>query len=112
MAYLVRAASPEREAELDEWYRTTHFPDVLQVPGIESARRLRSTQVSALPDLVGAGQEMPGAFLVLYEIESDDLDAPLSETVARINDGRMPVTDALVVELGAAFETVDEQHTA
>jgi hypothetical protein len=57
-------ADPAREAEFNEWYNSTHIPDILQAEGFVAATRY---QVLGNP---GPGQ---GKFLAVYEVEADDL---------------------------------------
>src|SRR5438067_13010384 len=63
---------------LDEQY----IPDVLDVPGFVSAQRYRFA--------AGSGQYQ---YMTIYELETDDLPAVLSEVQRRIDDGEMPLTD-------------------
>ena len=53
-----------REAEYNEWYDKTHFPDVLEVPGFIKATRYESNEPA----------EGEAKFLAIYEIETDDID--------------------------------------
>ena len=52
-----RPASPEEAAAYHNWYDNKHLPEILQLEGFVSARRLES---------VGGD-----AFIVIYEIEGD-----------------------------------------
>jgi len=57
-------ADPAREAEFNEWYNSTHIPDMLQAEGFVAATRY---QLLGNP---GPGQ---GKFLAVYEVEADEL---------------------------------------
>jgi hypothetical protein len=86
--YVVRTrpVSPERDDELNEWYDRTHVPELLAVPGFVSARRYR---------LVGDdGPE----YLAVYEIEADDLTAPVQELRRRSAAGETTPGRALQLE--------------
>ena len=50
-------ASPEAAEEYHRWYDEVHLPEILQVDGIVSARRLESLD--------------GGPFLAIYEVEGD-----------------------------------------
>ena len=56
-------AVPGREEEFDLWYDTVHIPELLRLPGWESA-----TRYERAPEL-----EVPGAerFACLYELSGD-----------------------------------------
>lgn len=58
---------PSREAEYNNWYHNTHMPDVLGTPGFIKATRYENTDTSG-----GKAK-----FLVIYEIESNDIDATM-----------------------------------
>ena len=53
-----------REAEFNEWYNNTHFPDVLETPEFTRATRYENTEPS----------EGKAKFLATYEIETDNID--------------------------------------
>jgi hypothetical protein len=54
--------------EFNAWYDGQHLSDVLQLPGFLSAQRLR------VPD---GSSDLPGTYLALYQIETDDPDGCL-----------------------------------
>ena len=78
-----RPVSPEREDEYNAWYSGVHVSELLQVPGFVSARRFRR---------VGEGG---GEYLAVYEVEADDLAAPLQELRRRSAAGETTRTDAI-----------------
>src|SRR5215469_7082127 len=60
-------ASPEQDAEFNEWYEGTHIPDVLAaVPGVVSAQRFKHKQL----DREG-GKPAKYEYVTIYEIEGD-----------------------------------------
>jgi len=95
--------SPERDEEFNQWYDDVHLKDVLMVPGIVSARRLKlsgdqivegaAVRLSAEDAASAVAQGYP--YLALYEIESDDPFTVLSEIQARSEDGRFEFTEAI-----------------
>jgi hypothetical protein len=75
--------SAEREDEYNDWYSGTHLPEVLAVPGFVAARRYKLT-----------GTDAP-TYLAVYEIEADDLTAPVKELGARSAAGQHSKSDVL-----------------
>ncbi|OBK18815.1 DUF4286 family protein [Mycobacterium asiaticum] len=57
-------SSPDREQEYNTWYDEVHLRELVALPGIVGARRLRP---------VNGG----GPYVALYEVEGDDLQAIL-----------------------------------
>ncbi len=83
-------ASPDSEAEYNEWYDTVHLADVCAIPGVTGAKRYKLSDANPLGNAEGA---LP--YIAIYEIESDDLTATLNELPARSMDGRMQMSDVL-----------------
>jgi hypothetical protein len=69
-----RPNSSEQVAEFHDWYDTVHIPEILEVEGFVSARRLAS--------LDGA------SFIAVYEIEGD-VDAAKAHLEAALASGDM-----------------------
>lgn len=59
--------APGTDAEFNDWYDSTHIPDVLRVPGIVAAQRFK------LNDRQRRDTRPEHRYLALYEIESDNL---------------------------------------
>jgi hypothetical protein len=78
-------SDPAREDEYNAWYAGKHIPEVLEIPGIVSARRYK---------LVGR-KGQPASYLALYELEADDVRAPLRELGARASSGVIEMSDVL-----------------
>jgi hypothetical protein len=78
-------SEPAREDEYNDWYAGKHLPEVLAIPGIVSARRYK---------LVGRPGQTP-AYLAIYELEADDVRAPLRELGARVSSGEIEMSDVL-----------------
>jgi hypothetical protein len=76
--------SAEREEEYNDWYAGTHIPEVLAVPGFVGARRYKL-----------AGGDGTPSYLAIYEIEADDIFAPVKELSARSAAGQHSKSDVL-----------------
>ena len=79
-----------REAAYNHWYDNRHLQDLLRVPGIVSARRFKVSDVQLNP-----GDEPPGSYLALYEIEADSPEKAFAEIRARTGTEAMPLSDAI-----------------
>jgi hypothetical protein len=82
-----RPADPAREDEFNQWYGQTHLPEVLSVPGFVAARRYKVH-----------GGEADRPYLAVYEIEADDLAAPMREWAARSASGQTHMSDVLQMD--------------
>jgi hypothetical protein len=82
-------SSPEREAEYNEWYDTVHLPEVCAVPGINSARRFR------LSDVQQYDETGRSTYMALYEIDADDIQSVFDELGRRVGAGVVHMSDAL-----------------
>jgi hypothetical protein len=78
-------SDPDREDEYNAWYTGKHLPEVLEIGGIVSARRYK---------LVGRKGQAP-AYLAVYELEADDVRAPLREMGARVASGEIAMSDVI-----------------
>ena len=83
-----RPSAPAREDEYNKWYSGTHIPEVLAVPGVTGARRYK---------LLG-GDDAEPAYLAIYELDADDLTAPLRELSARSASGQTQLSDVLQLD--------------
>ena len=76
-----------REAEFNDWYET-HVRDTLKVPGIVAAQRFWVAETNA-------PRSLDHQSLVLYEIETDDLDDCLQRLRGLVDTPAMILSDAL-----------------
>jgi len=83
-----RPSDSAREDEYNKWYSGTHIPEVLAVPGVTGARRYK---------LLG-GDDAEPAYLAIYELDADDLTAPLRELSARSASGQTLLSDVLQLD--------------
>lgn len=81
---------PGREDEYNDWYDNTHIPEICSVPGFTGARRFK---LAGNP----ASGEAP-AYLAIYELEADEITAPVQEMRARSKAGKQTPTDALSLD--------------
>ncbi len=78
---------PGQEDEYNEWYSNRHLKDVLEVPGVVSATRLKLAG-----DPIGAGC---WKYAALYTVDHDDPQSVLDELSKRSGTDRMPLSKAL-----------------
>ncbi len=76
-----------REAQYNRWYEDVHLPELLALEGICSARRLRCSRT--------LGERDAYAYLVIYEIETDDIDGVLQNLVSTAMAGQFAMSDAI-----------------
>lgn len=79
---------PGKEAEYNDWYDNTHIPEICAVPGFTGARRFK---------VAGKPGEAP-AYLAIYEIEADEVTAPVQEMRARAKAGKQTPSDAITLD--------------
>ncbi|KPM51074.1 hypothetical protein CcI49_10115 [Frankia sp. CcI49] len=97
--------SPEREDEFNKWYSEEHIPDILEIPGFVSAKRYRLRDAGHL-----TADPAARAYLTVYEIEADDLGAPLLEMAARSAEGRVRRSSSVQVDpppVRSFYELID-----
>ncbi|CDX20504.1 conserved hypothetical protein [Mesorhizobium sp. ORS 3324] len=84
-----------REEEFNAWYDDRHLHDMLKLPGLVSAQRFRlsSEQIAATPY----------RYLVLYDIETNDLAETIRELKAKDGTDEIPTTMALASGVLASF---------
>jgi hypothetical protein len=77
-----------RDDDYNRWYDGEHIHDICALPGVKSGRRFNAVQ-EASPNPV------PGKYLAIYEIETDDIGSVMAEMGRRAMAGEMSVSDAL-----------------
>jgi hypothetical protein len=67
--------APEKEALFNEVYDTEHVPNILKVPGVRSATRMRTERAEF--DIGGERKVLTGEgvprYVAIYEIDSPDI---------------------------------------
>lgn len=105
-AFYVVVTTPTagQDEEFNRWYDDEHLDDVLKVPGFVAAQRFR---------LVGDNQ-LPGPYLALYEVETDDPAGITAKLQALANTEAMPLSAALDMEklVTAAAVAITPRRTA
>jgi hypothetical protein len=77
-----------RDDDYNHWYDAEHIHDICSLPGVISGRRF-SAQPAVSPNA------LPGKYLAIYEIETDDIGSLMAEMGRRAMAGEMSVSDAL-----------------
>jgi hypothetical protein len=88
-----RPSDPSREDEYVAWYRDTHIPDVLAVPGFVGARRYKLRAAGGT-----AADPLDPSYVTVYEIEADDVGGPVKELGARSAAGLTSRSDAMQMD--------------
>ena len=88
-----QAADASRDDEYHKWYSNTHIPELLEIPGIQSARRF-----SLAGGGFGPADESVPAHLAIYEIEADDVEGVVTEIATRAGDGRIEMSDVIQLD--------------
>lgn len=87
-----------REDEYNDWYTNQHLDDVLAVPGIVSASRLKLQGEPA--------DGIAWRYCALYDVEHEDPGAVLAELQARSGTDRMPLSEA--IDIGGVYAMIYE----
>ena len=106
MLMFTSPSSPAAEAEYNEWYTSTHVPDVLKVPGIKSATRYKLAESPA------PGAAMPTNYLAVYEVEADDLNEITEGLGKAFVNGELPMSDTLQAGPMIFFEQISDTQTS
>jgi hypothetical protein len=88
-----------------KWYEGQHIHDLLRIPGFVAA------QFFKLSDTQYAGTQ-PQRYLMIWEIETDDLPAVFADVKARLKDGRTVFTDAFSPGFSTTMQPVTQRVTA
>ena len=91
-------ADSAREGEFNNWYNQIHIPDIMSTGYIDRATRY---------ELTTTPPEGRGKYLAVYEIESDNIDATMSEFRAKMDviaKGRM--SDLLKVTSRGIYKSI------
>ena len=91
-------AAGGRDNEFDDWYTNVHLRDVLAVDGFVAAQRFRLADAQLQP-----GLPAPHRYLAVYEIEADDVNAPLQALLSGVMSGAIPLSDTIDLASLATF---------
>lgn len=75
------------DEEYNDWYQNCHLPELLRLDGIVSAQRFQ--QACNLRE----GESY--RYLVIYEIETDDIDAVGANLVGTAESGRLTMSESI-----------------
>src|SRR5271155_1632759 len=81
--------SPDRDAEYATWYDETHLPDMLKVPGVVTAQRLRLLRLAP-------AKTFPQRYLCLYELEAEN-EQSARNIINVLNAQNLPLSEVLDV---------------
>jgi hypothetical protein len=76
-----------RDAEYNDWYSNIHLDDVVRLHGVKSAQRFRAT--------TSMSSHEPPPYLAIYEIETDDIGAFMTEITSKSGTEELLISDAL-----------------
>ena len=88
-----------------KWYQGQHIHDLLGIPGFVAA------QFFKLSDTQYAGTQ-PQRYLMIWEIETDDLPAVFADVKARLTGGRTVFTDAFAPGFSTTMSPITKRVTA
>lgn len=92
-----------KEDEFNRWYTNRHLPDVVEFPGFIAGRRYRLADVGIM------GEPPKHRYLTIYEVETDNPEAFLTELGSRAQGVEM--SDAINLEdlTGALWEAITDR---
>ena len=82
------------EAEFIRWYEDEHIPQILAIQGFVEAKRFKID-----PALTQGVAAQPWRFMVIYELETDDIGATLASVTQAVEAGRMLISGAVDLDL-------------
>lgn len=102
---VISDAVPGREEEFNAWYNEQHLKDVLKVPGFVAAQRFKLAEDES---------KLPGRYLAIYDIETNDPQAALAELVSRAGTPDMVMSETMDMSKVSAtlFAAIGEKQTA
>jgi hypothetical protein len=104
---LIALSSPVagKEEEFDDWYQNQHLPQIIALPGGQSAQRYK-----LVAKLMGSD---PNQYLAIYDIECDDPMVFLGAIGQASAEGKLTQTEAndMGTVYTALFEEMGERVT-
>lgn len=99
------------DEEFLEWYAGQHFHDLLKIPGYTGGQlfKISDTQLGV------PAEEQPYRFYVVWDFETEDMDAVAKEIKARMDDGRTkfsPVFDKVAGYMDNTWEPITRYVTS
>ncbi|MET0992875.1 MAG: hypothetical protein ABWY20_01820, partial [Mycobacterium sp.] len=105
--YFVQSNAIEgRDDDFNDWYDSTHVPDILALDGFVSAQRFRRSAALDRPDAPAA----KFTYVALYEIEGDPV-AAVGALGAAVRDGTVGLSDSMAPgTTSTLFEALGEKR--
>jgi hypothetical protein len=88
-----------------KWYEGQHIHDLLRIPGFVAAQFFKLSDVQY-------GPTQPQRYLMIWEIETDDLPAVFADVKARLTDGRTVFTSAFEPGFSTTMSPITKRVTA
>ena len=88
-----------------KWYEGQHIHDLLRIPGFVAAQFLKFSDAQY-------GPTQPQRYLMIWEIETDDLPSVFADVKARLTDGRTVFTDAFEPGFSTTMSPITKRVTA
>jgi hypothetical protein len=88
---LTSASTPEQDTAFNDWYSNVHLGEVVQVPGIVSARRFKIASTQTADD---ASLGTDDTYLAIYELDGD-FETVAKEIPERATGGTFTMTDTI-----------------
>lgn len=106
--FVLSNAVEGRDDEFNDWYDSTHVPDILALEGFVSAQRFRRSSALDRP-----GAPAPEfAYAAVYEIAGDPVEA-VKRLGAAVKDGTVGISDAIAPGLTSTlFDAMGEKVVA
>jgi hypothetical protein len=89
MCVMMNSPEEGKDEEFNRWYTGQHVPDVMRVPGFETAQRFK---------LSGVQHKQPPfsqRYVAFYEIDTDNLADVDAEIVRRVGTSEMPMSNTI-----------------
>lgn len=103
MAVYSNPAEAAREDEYNAWYRDTHVPEVLALPGFVGATRYRLADAQL-------GGESEHRYVAMYEIDADDIQTALNGLVEGFGGGKITMSDVIAAGPILVWEQVSDRQ--
>lgn len=99
------------DEEFAEWYAGQHFHDLLRIPGYTGGQlfKISDTQLGVPKD------DQPHRYFVVWDFETEDMDAVAKDIAERMEDGRTkfsPVFDKIAGYTDNTWEPITKYVTS
>ncbi len=80
-------AKPGQEVEFNSWYETYHLPEICDISGVVSGRRLEAVE--------NGFSQSKMHYITIYELETEHPDKVVGEIMRRTQAGEMTQTTSI-----------------